>query len=703
MTSHTGELMVRQEDRPTQRRAVLLLDTRACAHSGGARSASLEWAVSMCRVGRRRTSSRRGYAVHLLTAEPEQRPRGRRGRRARRGTRHPGAHRARRRRGLPRRSPMPRRPLPARAGSSSRSLGGLDDDAARATASLRQPGSTGARLRHRPGRLRAGQGGDRGAGDGADDALDARRAPGGPPSSSARRSPSPRPGAAVTSHGRWGLGPMSRARPVDAAARRALRRGGRAAARPACSPPARLGPPSLLLLLVVAGVGTLLRSRVVTAWLVGRRDSSSPSSRRWPASSSSGTTLWFGLPGPGALRAAWHALLEDAYQNVQTHAAPAPTTQGTIFALAGLIALTALAVDYLAVTRRTPTAAGLPLLAAYLSAATNSGAGLAAFYFVVPAAVWVTMVGRQGVTSVRRWATAVTRSDSERAEPGDPDDAALDFAALGRVLGVGHDRRRRRPHPASCRTCRRPSSRTVSGGPTAPAGAGAVSTSPRPSTSRRASGASPSNPVLVYKAPNRAAADPPAGRRPQRPTSNGQWTRGTTPGRHARRTGSSPRPRPPRSSVLDAEPDARSSRTASRLRRWPCPTRRPASPPATPRSASTSRASSASGPGRRTTPPTSSRSTPWTATSPETAPALVGQGYLEVDRASVQAVSAAAAKAIPATAGARSRRPGTSRPTCAASTSPTRSTSLPSRTAIDPITAFLGRRRATASSSRRRW
>lgn len=44
-TAHTGELMVRQEDRPARRRAVLLLDPRATAHSLPGPTASFEWAV----------------------------------------------------------------------------------------------------------------------------------------------------------------------------------------------------------------------------------------------------------------------------------------------------------------------------------------------------------------------------------------------------------------------------------------------------------------------------------------------------------------------------------------------------------------------------------------------------------------------------------------------------------------------------------
>ncbi len=144
MTSHTGELMVRQEDRPTQRRAVLLLDTRAVAHSSGARSASLEWAVSMC-ASVAAHLVRRGYAVHLLTADRESDLGVAENVEietvldtlARIQTGDEGGLRA---------VTHAATTLAAQGGLVVAILGGLDDDAARAMASLRQPGSTGLAL-----------------------------------------------------------------------------------------------------------------------------------------------------------------------------------------------------------------------------------------------------------------------------------------------------------------------------------------------------------------------------------------------------------------------------------------------------------------------------------------------------------------------------------------------------------------------------
>ncbi|KUG53573.1 hypothetical protein AVL62_01965 [Serinicoccus chungangensis] len=65
-TAHRGELMVRQEDRPARRRAVLLLDSRAQAHPGSGMRPSYEWSVSaLASVARHLVAD--GFVVHLLT------------------------------------------------------------------------------------------------------------------------------------------------------------------------------------------------------------------------------------------------------------------------------------------------------------------------------------------------------------------------------------------------------------------------------------------------------------------------------------------------------------------------------------------------------------------------------------------------------------------------------------------------------------
>lgn len=67
-TAHRSELMVRQEDRPARRRAVLVLDSRADGHRGSSTLGSFEWAVTAAASIAAHLSGR-SYALHLVTSE----------------------------------------------------------------------------------------------------------------------------------------------------------------------------------------------------------------------------------------------------------------------------------------------------------------------------------------------------------------------------------------------------------------------------------------------------------------------------------------------------------------------------------------------------------------------------------------------------------------------------------------------------------
>ncbi len=68
-TAHRGELMVRQEDRPARRRAVLVLDSRGSAHGRPPQpSPSFEYAISALASAAKALIAR-GYVVHLLSAQ----------------------------------------------------------------------------------------------------------------------------------------------------------------------------------------------------------------------------------------------------------------------------------------------------------------------------------------------------------------------------------------------------------------------------------------------------------------------------------------------------------------------------------------------------------------------------------------------------------------------------------------------------------
>jgi transglutaminase-like putative cysteine protease len=190
--------------------------------------------------------------------------------------------------------------------------------------------------------------------------------------------------------------------------------------------------PTIAVIAVVAVVGMLARlvtgSAVVvalaqavgvvfaTSWMHGRGH------------------LWYGLPTLD-LVFAFNNLLVDARETIQNFAAPAPTTRGIILGIGLAIGLAGILVDHLAVMRRSPAMAGLPLLTAFLISASNSGESLHPVYFLAAGGVWLLMLGRQGVASLRRWSTTVPLSTAGRRRSDDAD-GAYGYAAVGRTLAV---------------------------------------------------------------------------------------------------------------------------------------------------------------------------------------------------------------------------------------------------------------------------
>jgi transglutaminase-like putative cysteine protease len=191
--------------------------------------------------------------------------------------------------------------------------------------------------------------------------------------------------------------------------------------------------PTLLVIAAVVAVGILTRlvtgSAVVvgfvevvavvltTSWLNGQGH------------------LWRGLPTPDMVLA-FNNLLVDARLTVQNYAAPAPTGRGVILGIGLAIGLTAILVDHVAVMRRSPALAGLPLLTTFLISASNGGESLHPAYFLAAAGVWLLMLGRQGTATLRRWSTTVPLSTAGRVA-GDDGDGTFGYAALGRTLAVG--------------------------------------------------------------------------------------------------------------------------------------------------------------------------------------------------------------------------------------------------------------------------
>jgi len=67
-TAHRSELMVRQEDRPARRRAVIVLDSRASGHQGPGTLGSFEWAVTAAASIAVHLAGH-SYALHLVDDE----------------------------------------------------------------------------------------------------------------------------------------------------------------------------------------------------------------------------------------------------------------------------------------------------------------------------------------------------------------------------------------------------------------------------------------------------------------------------------------------------------------------------------------------------------------------------------------------------------------------------------------------------------
>lgn len=146
-------------------------------------------------------------------------------------------------------------------------------------------------------------------------------------------------------------------------------------------------------------------------------------------------TLSYGLPTWDTL-SALADLVRDCGAVVQRYAAPVPMTPGVQFCVVVGVCLVALVVDYAAVTRSAPAAAGLPLLTAFLAAAANSGSALAPGYFLVPALAWMAMVARQSRWSMQRWSTTVASPRTPTATVEAESDALGSFGTTARQFGA---------------------------------------------------------------------------------------------------------------------------------------------------------------------------------------------------------------------------------------------------------------------------
>lgn len=126
----------------------------------------------------------------------------------------------------------------------------------------------------------------------------------------------------------------------------------------------------------------------------------------------------------------------EALSTIQKYDAPAPLNTGVTFCLITAAALVAIAVDAAAATWRSPAAAGLPLLTAYLITAANAGDALRAVYFLAPVLVWLAMLHTTARGRFGRWSTT-TASDLENVDDGSDERNALwSFSSVAVRLGM---------------------------------------------------------------------------------------------------------------------------------------------------------------------------------------------------------------------------------------------------------------------------
>lgn len=144
--------------------------------------------------------------------------------------------------------------------------------------------------------------------------------------------------------------------------------------------------------------------------------------------------LWGALPTFETLDLA-EKLIREAIATAQANAAPAPTTPGLVFVVGCSLGLIALAVDYLAVTRQSPSLAGLPLLTVFLAVVANRGSALPLVFFVAAGTMWLILVARAGSALLRRW--GATAAVAHAPSPPGPDSQGVhEYASYARALGA---------------------------------------------------------------------------------------------------------------------------------------------------------------------------------------------------------------------------------------------------------------------------
>ena len=147
--------------------------------------------------------------------------------------------------------------------------------------------------------------------------------------------------------------------------------------------------------------------------------------------------LWYGLPTLDTLEHAGR-LFQESVETAQKFAAPAPSTPGVIFVVGCSLGVAALAVDYLAVTCRSPSLAGLPLLTVFLAAVANKASTMPVIFFLAASAMWLILMARSGRTILRQWGTTSAMAHTPAAQGVEPHGVyeVYEHASIARALGA---------------------------------------------------------------------------------------------------------------------------------------------------------------------------------------------------------------------------------------------------------------------------
>ena len=193
--------------------------------------------------------------------------------------------------------------------------------------------------------------------------------------------------------------------------------------------------PSLLMILIVVGVGALAR------WLQAPLAAIAPAqvvvgALGLTAVFAGGDAVLGLVPGPDAL-ATLTRVVADGGDTISRYQAPVPIGDGISLLIAAGVLGIAVLVDLVAVTLRSPAAAGLPLLALYCVPAAVVPDGLAWRYFVAAALGWLLLLAHDASARVLSWGRLLPRWGG--AGSGTRTSVASDtgaLAATGRRLGV---------------------------------------------------------------------------------------------------------------------------------------------------------------------------------------------------------------------------------------------------------------------------